>query len=158
MQERIIGALRDQRPHLRANWEALLRVEPVGSPLGNPDALVHLIDWTLDEIFAILTNPLARHRVIHHRLRLDQPPPCPCGRNPLLAYFSACEQALHEALVLAQATAPELDPLERDSAFAELDMALRHISRREIESFCGVCQLRSRSQPATAAGAAPRPD
>lgn len=141
----ILRALRDQRPHLRTSWETLLRVEPVGSPLGNPDALVHLLDWTLDEIFAALTNPLARHRAIHHRIHLDQPAPCPCGRNPLLAYFAAGEQALREALVLAQATAPELDPLERDTAFAELDMTLRHISRREIESFCGVCQLRARA-------------
>jgi len=157
MQESIIGALRDQRPHLLANWESLLRVEPVGSPLGNPDALVHLIDWSLDEIFATLTNPLARHRVVHHRLRLDLPAPCPCGRNPLLAYFTAGEQALHEALILAQATAPELDPLERDAAFAELDMALRHIARREIESFCGVCQFRERHAEATLAGAGRMP-
>jgi hypothetical protein len=152
MQELLVSALRAQRPHVRAHWEALLRVEPVGSPLGHPDALVHLIDWTLDEIFTTLANPLARHRSGHNRLNPDEQPQCPCGRNPLLAYFAACEQSMHEALILAQAATANLDPLERDASFRELNLVLQQISRREIEAFCGVCQFRDKgdAHPAVA--------
>jgi len=156
MQEILVSALRAQRPHVRAHWEALLRVEPVGSPLGHPDALVHLIDWTLDEIFTAIANPLARHRTGHSRLNTDEPPHCPCGRNPLLTYFAACEQSLHEALVLAQSATANLDPLERDASFQELNMVLQHISRREIDAFCGVCQFRDRGEHAAAPSTAER--
>jgi len=143
MQEPLISALRIRRPHVREHWEALLRAEPVSTPLGYPDALVHLIDWTLDEIFTALGNPLARHRAgAAARLALKHRPECPCGRNPLLAYFVAGEQAMREALVLAQAASAPLDPLERDASFDELNLVLQHISRREIEAFCGVCQYR----------------
>jgi hypothetical protein len=143
MQETLVTALRARRPQVRTRWEALLRVEPVGSPLGHPDALVHLIDWTLDEIFSGLTNPLG-HRASRTRLHDEEAPHCPCGRNPLLAYFAAGEQAMHEALVLTQAATSGLDPVERDSAFTELNLVLQQIARREIESFCGVCQFRAR--------------
>jgi hypothetical protein len=143
MQETLVSALRTQRVQVRARWEALLRVEPVGTPLGHPDALVHLIDWTLDEIFTALTNPLARHRSSRGRMVAEEPPHCPCGRNPLLAYFAAGEQSMHEALVLAQAAVPNLDPMERDVSLEELNLVLRHISRREIDAFCGVCQYRT---------------
>ena len=139
MQESLVSALRAQRLVLRGRWEALLRVEPVDTPLGNPDALVHLIDWTLDEVFKALTNPLARHRTTRTRLMGEEPSHCPCGRNPLRCYFAAGEQALQEALVLAQAEVVNLDPLERDASLDELNLVLRHIARREIEAFCGVC-------------------
>lgn len=125
---------------MRQHWEGLLRVEPVTTPLGNPDALVHLIDWTLDEIFTAFGNPLARHRagsrLPGHRFE------CACGRNPLLAYFAAGAQAMHEGLVLAQVDLGPIDPLERDAAFEELNLVLQQTSRREIEAFCGVCQFR----------------
>ena len=112
------------------------------TPLANPDALVHLIDWTLDEIFAALSNPLARSRSGGTRFAADERPYCPCGRNPLLAYFAAGEQAMQEALILAQAASAPLDPLQRDASFDELNLVFQHISRREIEAFCGVCQFR----------------
>ena len=69
----------------------MLRTEPINTPLGHPDSLVHLIDWTLDEIFTALTNPLARHRGTGTRFASNDRPECPCGRNPLLAYFAAGE-------------------------------------------------------------------
>lgn len=142
MQDALVIALRAQRSHIRDHWEALLRVEPVNSPLGHPDSLVHMLDWTLDEIFAGLANPLGRHRIGKARVGHEAPPACPCGRNPLLAYFAAGEQAMREALVLVQSEAQNLDPLERDAAFEELNLILQQISRREIEAFCGVCQFR----------------
>lgn len=141
MQATLVGALRFRRPKIRAQWEALLRAEPVATPLGNPDALVHLLDWTLDEIFSLIANPLSlrRHGPPH---ALDETPECPCGRNPLLAYYAAGGQAMREGLILAQAAASPLDPLERDSSFAELNLVLQHIAHREIVAFCGVCQFR----------------
>jgi len=153
MQESLVSALRARRPQVLGRWEALLRVEPVGSPLGHPDALVHLIAWTLDEIFAGLTNPLARHRASRTRFSADEPAHCPCGRNPLLAYFAAGEQAMREALVLTQAAIATLDPVERDASFSELNLVLQQIARREIEAFCGVCQYRIRAAQ-TESGAA----
>lgn len=153
MQESLVSALRAQRIQVRARWEALLRVEPVGTPLGHPDALVHLIDWTLDEIFTALTNPLARHRSSRTRGGGDESSHCPCGRNPLLSYFAAGEQVMHEALILAQAASSNLDPLERDTAFQELNLVLQQIARREIEAFCGVCQFRTREDPGHASPA-----
>jgi hypothetical protein len=142
MQPSLLRAVRERRPHARTQWETLLRTEPVTSPLGHPDALVHLIDWTLDEILVELVNPSdfesdpATGRDLHSLL------PCPCGRNPLLHFFAAGRQALREALILAQAASVPLDPRERDSSFTELDAAFRRVSHREIEAFCSLCQLR----------------
>ena len=129
----------------------MLRAEPVATPLGNPDALVHLLDWTLDEIFSLLANPLSLRR--HGTTQVfEETPECPCGRNPLLAYFAAGGQALREGLILAQVAAAPLDPLERDSSFAELNLVIQHVAHREIVAFCGVCQFR---QPPACAHATP---
>ena len=146
MQESLVSALRARRPAVHKHWEALLRAEPVSTPLGHPDALVHLIDWTLDEIFSALGDPLAQHREGENRSNAGRTPVCPCGRNPLLRYFAAGEQSMHEALVLAQAASAPLDPRERDSSFEELNGVLQRISRREIEAFCGVCQYREEAR------------
>ena len=128
-------------------------MEPVGSPLGNPDSLTHLIDWTLDEIYAGIADPLSRQRGDHHRERETERPACACGENPLLGYFSAGGQAMREALVLAQVATANLDPLERDVSFQELNLVLEQISRREIEAFCSVCRLRNGGHPTGAASA-----
>lgn len=154
MQEALVTALRARRPTVRAHWEALLRTEPVMTPLANPDALVHLIEWTLDEIFAAIGNPLARTRRGGIRFAPDERVLCPCGRNPLLAYFAAGEQAMHEALILAQAASAPLDPLQRDASFDELNLVFQFISRREIEAFCGVCQFRRSAACASVASLA----
>jgi hypothetical protein len=140
MQPSLINALRMQRPHIRSRWEDLLRAERVGSPLGNPDVLVHLLDWTFNEIFRSLEELPSRRR----SSRDNREPHCPCGRNPLLAYFAAGEQALQESLVLAQVSEPNLTPAVRDVALIELNHVLEKISRREIEAFCAVCQFRDR--------------
>lgn len=154
MQDDFIRALRDRRKEIRARWEALLRIERVNTPLANPDALVFMIDWTCDEIFAALSHAHARRRPargVDPRSRGE----CPCGRNPLLIYFAAGEQAMEEALILEQASRPGLPPAERDAEFEELQLTLREISRREIESFCAVCQYRTDTQPGCHEEAAP---
>jgi hypothetical protein len=143
MQDELVRALRARRAEIHARWEALLRIEKVNTPLANPDALVFMIDWTLDECFATLRPPHARRRNGRGAEGATPKPDCPCGRNPLLAYFAAGEQAIEEALILEQASASALDPVQRDEAFAELKLTVRDIARREIEAFCSVCQFRS---------------
>ncbi|MBL9215010.1 MAG: hypothetical protein JNG83_06000 [Opitutaceae bacterium] len=132
-----LHALEAQRPQIRAGWEHLLRLERANSPLANPDTLVHLLDTTLNEIFLDLRLWSPRRRPSHLAA-----PACPCGRNPLLAYFAAGRQALHEALVVVQAAAPEVTPDQRSEAMACLDQVFSRIARREIESFCALCQFR----------------
>lgn len=156
MQENLVHALRSQLPQIRARWEALLHAEPVNTPLANPDALVHLLDWTMAEIFRALTTLASRRRAPRRGPLVEYRPECPCGRNPLLAYFAAGEQAMREALILAQAATPALDPIQRDASLEELNLVLHHIARREIEAFCGVCQHRN-SAVLAHAGHAPHP-
>jgi hypothetical protein len=142
MHESFLHDLRARRAEIHARWEALLRTERVNTPLANPDALVHLIDWTLDQILAGLRHTGAKRRHEARPVAAEPRPECLCGRNPLLAFFVAGEQALLETLVLLQASASKLDPAERDDELAELYRVIRGISRREIESFCAVCQHR----------------
>lgn len=142
MQDTLVNSLRFKSPEIRERWEALLHAEPVNTPLGHPDALTHLIDWTLEEVFRGLIALSCRRRPSRRATAVESRPQCPCGRNPLLAYFAAGEQSVREALILVQAATPELDPLERDASMYELDLVLHQIARREIEAFCGVCQHR----------------
>ena len=132
--------MRAQRARIRTRWEDLLRAERSTSPLANPDTLVHLLDLTLDELLAAFGASEIRRRPMRH-----PDATCPCGRNPLLVYFASGRQATREALVLAQAAMPGLAPVDRDSAFAELEAIYSAIARREIESFCAVCQFRHTS-------------
>ena len=146
MQEEFVRELSARRRDIRARWEALLRIERVNTPLANPEALVFMLDWTLDEVFSSLQRPHAKRR------GTSAPVVCPCGRNPLLAYFAAGKQALVEALVLAQSSHMALDPALRDEALVELKHCVHEITRREIESFCSVCQFRSEAHPAVLTG------
>ncbi len=134
METELLQALAGRRHGIRATWETLLRLEKPSSPLANPDTLVHLLDRTLDEIFADLAlwSPRAHPR--------QYAPLCPCGLNPWLAYLRAGRQAMREALVDLQAASPRLTRAARDESLACLEQVLDHISRREIEAFCALCQ------------------
>jgi len=142
MQESLLTSLCAQRPAIHARWDTLLRTERVTSPLAYPDALVHLIEWALDQIFAALRDPATRRKAEHAGGRAMARPECPCGRSPLLAFFLAGEQALLEALVLEQAAHLPIDAHERDHALNELYYVLRTMARREVDAFCSVCQHR----------------
>lgn len=141
VQTEFLWAFEAQRPAIRANWEHLLRIERINSPLANPDTLVHMLDLTLNELFRNLRAWSPRR----HHARLNEPH-CPCGRNPLLAYFAAGRQALREALVVAQSATTTLTASERDEALATLDQVFGQIARREIESFCAICQFRESAE------------
>jgi hypothetical protein len=151
MEENALNALRSMRPLLRKRWEALLRAEPVTSPLANPDSLVYLMDWTLDRVFDELRMASKRRR---HKQRpaMAAPPAshCECGKNPLLAYFSTAERSLLEAVFLADSPLPAMSPGSREACASELKMALSVIAGAEIETFCAVCLHRHCTQPANA--------
>lgn len=129
MDERSLSALQAYQPTLRAKWEARLRAAPVTSPLANPDALVHLMQWTLDQVFRELT-PVATRR----KSGLPPRPPCPCGLNPLIAYFSTAKISLHEALEVCSGGSP-INPVDAE----EMEHALEIVARREIATFCALC-------------------
>lgn len=157
MQESLLNSLCAQRQAIHARWDALLRTERVTSPLAYPDALVHLIEWALDQIFTSLRDPGIRRKAEHAGGRAAARPECPCGRNPLLAFFLAGEQALLEALVLEQAAHLPIDPRERDTALNELYYVLRAMARREVDAFCSVCQYRLAQMAADRAKPEPAP-
>jgi hypothetical protein len=149
MQAIFLSALEAQRVRIRARWEDLLRAERSTSPLGNPDALVHLMDLTLDDVFAALAAGEGRRR--HAR---SGEIVCRCGRNPLLVYFSVGRQAMREALVMAQVEMAALTGADRDGALVDLDSGYSQIARREIEAFCAVCQFKDAACPRPAAAVA----
>lgn len=137
MQPKFQRSLQACRAEIRHTWEGLLRIERVNTPLANPDTLVHMLDSSLDEIFQAMSLWSARRHPSHH-----EPPPCPCGRNPFLAYFAAGRQAMREALIIAQFESPELSAADRDESLACLDQVFDRIARREIGLFCTICQSR----------------
>lgn len=130
MSPTFLRTLRARRATIRSRWEALLRIERVVTPLANPDALVYLFNQTLEEVFALLAAPGARGPLLALREG--------CACNPFRAYYVAGEQALLEALVLAQAGRPGA-AAERAEAVAELKFAVNTIARRDIESMNGLC-------------------
>jgi hypothetical protein len=132
--ESLLAALRLRRAGIRVRWIELLFVEPVNSPLANPQTMTFMLDQTLDEVFQALQDGESP--------RAAKAPQCECGLNPYLAYYRAGVQALHEALVWAQAEAGKITPAERDRAFVELDSIIRRIAGRDIETFASLCQER----------------
>jgi hypothetical protein len=131
----ILEQLRARGPAIHVRWESLLRVEPVTTPLANPDTLTRLIPDTVAKIFATLAKP-TRQRFSLVAETMHRLPACECGNNPYLALYVAAEQAFVEALVLLQAE----QPVHRsESDVAEVVRAVRKLARDEIDTFCGVC-------------------
>ena len=151
MHDSLLRALAQHRPSLRTRWEALLRAERISSPLANPDTLVFMMDYTLDRLLDELRQPRSRRRA-------DDRPPCPCGRNPLLAYFQTAEQAIIETLFVNEGELTA-EPSSRAVALDAVKQSIRVVGRREIESFCAVCQHQAQApclpltRPAVAARA-----
>ncbi|MBA3849417.1 MAG: hypothetical protein C0502_05405 [Opitutus sp.] len=135
MEPSLVKDLRRQRKEIRRRWEAFLRLEKVASPLANPDTLVFGVDHTLSEIFSGLLRP-ARPRRSPGAAR-----ECGCDRHPLRAYYRAGEQAVLEALVLAQVRRAPLAAAERDREFAEVKAVVTALARRDIDALARVCRL-----------------
>ncbi len=151
VQDNLLNALWAQRRAICDRWENLLRAERVITPLGQPDTLVFLMDWTLDEIFGELRNPLTRRRGARIGREAAARNSCPCGQNPLLAYFVVAERVLLEALVLTQNSFPGLPVAECQMAQEEMHQVVHEVGQREIAAFCGVCQHRGPAADRTSA-------
>lgn len=128
----------EQRVAIHARWEALLHEHDSKTPLGNPDCLVFMMDWSLNEIFARLRE-LPTRRLLSHT---NGEPDCPCGMNPLLEYYRTAEVALTEALGRAHAALPTLSEADKDAGLKLLQAIIAKVRRREVETFCAVCQRR----------------
>ncbi len=148
--------LRAHRPAIRREWEALLRSEPVATPLGHPDVLSHLINRTLNVVLRSLWAPGRRRRCGPPSPGEDIRAECSCGRNPLLAYYLAGERALRGALVQLSQEASCLAPGTRDAAVSEMCLVLHEIARRDVGLFCSLCQYRDARMPGLAAAPAAR--
>jgi hypothetical protein len=145
MHDTLLRTLQGLRPTILERWEALLRAEPVTSPLANPDSLVYLMDWTLNRFFTALRGPLSRRRITsrgsNKSLDHEERELCACKMNPLLAYFATAE------LALIQAALPILQPRERESMLSAIRLAMHAVAKREIDTFCAVCQRRPGTSP-----------
>ena len=131
MNERSLRALLAHRHSLHLGWAARLRAAPVKSALGHPDTLVHLMDRTLDQLFLELEKPASPRRRQPH-LPADF---CRCGNNPMVAYFATASLALQTTL----AQCADETPITRDDVEA-VNRTLTRIARREIMTFCALCQ------------------
>lgn len=138
-----LEALRARQAEIQRRWEILLRIEPVTGPLANPDALIHLIPETLEQIWRELAGGATTGRSIAE-VRADLLPACECGNNPYLAYFTAGEQAVLETLILIQVELPA-GP-ERGTDAADLIEVVRRLARLEIDAFCGLCLNRCQTE------------
>lgn len=143
MHDSILLGLQAMRSDLRERWEALLREAPVTSPLASPDVLVHLMNWTLDEVFKSLTCPPNRRRAKHRhadgtvdKTRLH----CRCGMNPLQTYFICLEQALSETAYKVFRLMENPWAADREVILAETRLAVSTVATREMNTFCAVCQ------------------
>jgi hypothetical protein len=145
MHDSFLRALQTQRSELRERWEALLRNERMSTPMAHPDTLVHLMEWTLDRLFDELRQPQMRRHADAHEPR-SPGQGCACGKNPLLAYFSTIEQAVVETLLVDKNQLSALTPVERRASLQDLKHAVHEVARREIDSFCAVCQSRARQE------------
>jgi len=145
MHDSFLRALQTHKPQLRRRWEELLRAERVTSGMAHPDHLVYLMDWTLEQLLSELRQARFR-RHLDGRMKPSQRQACACGKNPLLAYFSACEQAVVEILFLAEGELSNLSSIERGASLEDLKRAIHEVARRDIEAFCAVCQSRERQE------------
>jgi hypothetical protein len=132
MHEFIRTSLRQQRAVIRSRWEVLLRIERAPTPLALPDTLVHLFDHTFEEILQGLSST--------HRTAGEPRPEAQCDCNPMRVYFAAFEQAVMEALILAQAEETSLSQEDRNASVRDLSTTVRRIARKEIALYDGLCQ------------------
>ena len=137
MHSSFVAELSARRPAIKHAWERKLRIEPITSPLANPDTLVLLMDRTLEELQAAVAA-LAQGRSASHTRGLRSG--CLCGLNPLLAYFRVGATVLATVASLGAARCPELDAAGFNTCVQETLAEFQGIAQREIRAFCAMCQ------------------
>ena len=129
MDEKAISLLQELRPLIKQRWEAQLRAEPVTSPLSNPDALVYLMDETLDQLAAAMhARSVKAWLRRNHAAIAPQCEKSVCGLNPLLTYYITGRIAL--GMVAAE---------KLGSAFTDVILFFHTIAQKDLEALCGVC-------------------
>jgi len=133
MNAAVLEHLERNREVIRIRWDLLLRLEPVVSPLANPDTMAHLIPNSI----GLLIHELRARLAPNHRRPSPRSLACDCGHNPYRAYFKAGEQALAEAVVLAHVET-RVDS-DRQKDVTEVLSAIRALATNEINTFCSIC-------------------
>lgn len=141
MSPQVIELLRTRRDAIQQRWCALLRIEPVNTPLANPDILAHLVPESLDRMLALLAKA-SRAPASLQTARLTLPA-CDCGNNPYRAYYIAGEQALTEEFVLWETAQPERQ--RRESELAAVIFFIRRLAQADIDDFCGACSQHAKA-------------
>ncbi len=138
----LLTQLGERRSVIRDGWERLLRLEPVTSPLADPDTLVHLIPESLSTILRSLVRRREPLMTLEqaHAISL---PVCGCNRNPYVAYFTAGERAILEEVILLESKLPARLRNRQDAA--DVVQVVRRLAADEIETFCSVCTCRAAS-------------
>jgi hypothetical protein len=148
MKRAFIAALEGRRATVRHFWEASLRRVPVSTPLANPDALVFMMDETMDALFAAARSRSLRHWLVADPVaHIQSSASFRCGFNPLAAYFLAGESALVSTCGLIKAEPPLTENGLLNSQ-RELLFVFRVLAHRELNAFCDVCVVaRSKDAP-----------
>jgi len=132
---RLAVLIHAQRTLLKVEWRRRLRIEPTSTPLANPDALVYLMDETLTQLESLVRDRPAPRWL---RLRKTHLGPlrslCPCGLNPLLAYFSSGAETLNAVL--------SVDGYLTREEVSTLCQGWHFLAQSEIEALCeGCCRV-----------------
>jgi hypothetical protein len=124
--------LHRNRPRIEAEWRRQLRVEPAGTPLADPDNMAHLMDETLAQLESLmLARPSSRWLTLRKTHLEPLRSLCPCGLNPLLAYFGTGAETMNTVLAdAADLTKEEIN---------ELREAWHFLAQGEIEALCEGC-------------------
>ena len=132
-----------------ARWRERLRALPPSSALANPDLLAPLMAPALARVRQEAAGPQAGSTA--------DPASCPCGLNPLLAFYLTGECATMDVLWSHADALLNLAPREREHVCRTLNQAWRRVAAEEIALFCSVCQHGSKHATSAARGAAEAP-
>ncbi len=127
-----------------ARWRERLRALPPSSALANPDLLTPLMAPALARVRQEATDTRGAP--------LAEPASCPCGLNPLLAFYLTGECATMDVLWSHADALLNLAPRERERVCATLNQAWRRVAADEIALFCSVCQHSSKPAAAPVRG------
>lgn len=137
MHPSFLAELSHRRPAIKQAWERKLRLEPITSPLANPDTLVLLMDRTLEELIRSLATRCETATSGANRAPRTG---CLCGLNPLLAYFRVAASVLPAQMCSSADHCPELSATEYTACLQEMMAEIHVIAADEIRSFCAMCQ------------------
>ncbi len=137
MHRSFVAEFAARRPAIKHAWEKKLRLEPVTSPLANPDTLVLLMDRTLDDLEQALAERCSAPVLPPGRAARTG---CLCGLNPLLAYFRVAASVIPAVMSQGADRCPALSAATYAACLQETLAAIQATAHEEIRSFCAMCQ------------------